>query len=53
MQLAKSHGAEVTAAVATRHLDLVKSLGADHAVDYTAEDFTQIGETFDCIIVLY
>ena len=50
MQLAKSYGAEVTAVVATRHLDLVKSLGADHAVDYTAEDFTQIGETFDCIL---
>jgi NADPH:quinone reductase-like Zn-dependent oxidoreductase len=49
VQLAKFYGAEVTAVVATRHLDLVKSLGADHAVDYTAEDFTQIGETFDCI----
>jgi len=50
VQLAKSYGAEVTAVVATRHLDLVKSLGADHAVDYTTEDFTQIGETFDCIL---
>ena len=44
------YGAEVTAIVATRHLDLVKSLGADRAVDYTAEDFTQIDETFDCVL---
>jgi NADPH:quinone reductase-like Zn-dependent oxidoreductase len=47
VQLAKAYGAEVTAVVATQHLDLVKSLGADHAVDYTADDFTLIGETFD------
>ena len=49
VQLAKFHGAKVTAVVATRHLDLVRSLGADRAVDYTAQDFTQIGETFDCV----
>lgn len=49
VQLAKYYGAEVTAVVATRHLDLVKSLGADRAVDFTAEDFTQIGETFDFV----
>jgi NADPH:quinone reductase-like Zn-dependent oxidoreductase len=49
VQLAKSSGAKVTAVVATRHLDLVRSLGADRAVDYTAEDFTKIGETFDFV----
>ena len=50
IQLAKSSGAAVTAVVATRHLELVKSLGADRAVDYTAGDFTRIGETFDFIV---
>jgi NADPH:quinone reductase-like Zn-dependent oxidoreductase len=49
VQLAKSYGAEVTAVVGTRHLDLVKSLGADTVVDYTAEDFTEIGESFDFV----
>jgi NADPH:quinone reductase-like Zn-dependent oxidoreductase len=49
VQLAKSCGATVTAVVATRHLDLTRSLGADRAVDYTAQDFTQIGETFDFV----
>jgi NADPH:quinone reductase-like Zn-dependent oxidoreductase len=50
VQLAKSSGARVTAVVATRHLDLVRTLGADRAVDYTAEDFTQINETFDYVL---
>lgn len=49
VQLAKSCGAKVTAVVATRHLGLARSLGADRAIDYTAEDFTQIGETFDFV----
>lgn len=49
VQLAKSYGAKVTAVVATRHLDLVRSLGADRAIDYTAQDFTQIDETFDFV----
>ena len=50
VQLAKSYGAEVTAVVATRHLELVKSLGANRAIDYTAEDFTRIGECFDFVL---
>ena len=49
VQLAKSYGAKVTAVVATPHLELVRTLGADRAVDYTAQDFTQIGETFDFV----
>lgn len=49
VQLAKSYGAKVTAVAATRHLGLVRSLGADRAVDYMTEDFTQIGESFDCV----
>jgi NADPH:quinone reductase-like Zn-dependent oxidoreductase len=50
VQLAKSSGAVVTAVVATRHLELVKSLGAHHVVDYTFADFTRIGEKFDFVV---
>jgi NADPH:quinone reductase-like Zn-dependent oxidoreductase len=50
VQLAKAVGAAVTAVVATRHLELVKTLGADRAIDYTCEDFTHIGERFDCVV---
>jgi NADPH:quinone reductase-like Zn-dependent oxidoreductase/alpha-beta hydrolase superfamily lysophospholipase len=50
VQLAKCYGAKVTAVVATGHLELVKSLGAQRAVDYTKQDFTQIGETFDFVL---
>jgi NADPH:quinone reductase-like Zn-dependent oxidoreductase len=49
VQLAKAYGAEVTAVVATRHLELVRSLGADRVIDYTVGDFTIIGETFDFV----
>jgi len=49
VQLAKSYGAEVTAVVATRHLELARSLGADNVVDYTKSDFTQTGERFDFV----
>jgi len=50
VQLAKHYGAEITAVVSTRHLDLATSLGADRTVDYTAEDFTAIGETYDYVL---
>jgi len=50
VQLAKSYGAEVTAVVAKKHLDLAKSLGADRTIDYTAQDFTRIGERFDFVL---
>src|SRR5436190_9309153 len=50
VQLAKASGAKVTAVVATAHLDLMRSLGVDHVIDYTAEDFTRIGERFDFVL---
>lgn len=50
VQLAKVYGAEVTAVASTRHRDLIKSLGADHFVDNTTEDFTQLDETFDYVL---
>jgi len=50
VQIAKSLGADVTGVCSTRNMDMVRSIGADHVIDYTQKDFTRSGQRYDFIL---
>ncbi len=50
VQVAKTMGADVTGVCSSRNVDMVRSLGADHVIDYTKENFTQLGQRYDFIL---
>lgn len=52
IQIAKAYGAEVTAVVSSRNIDLARSLGADHVIDYTRESFVRRDERYDVILAV-